>query len=31
MPPAVKALFYYVFGTLFDWRTSIAREAKALL
>jgi 2-haloacid dehalogenase len=31
MPPAVKALFFDVFGTLVDWRTSIAREAKALL
>jgi 2-haloacid dehalogenase len=31
MPSAVKALFFDVFGTLVDWRTSIAREAKALL
>jgi 2-haloacid dehalogenase len=31
MPPAVKALFFDVFGTLVDWRGSIAREAKALL
>jgi 2-haloacid dehalogenase len=31
MPPPVKALFFDVFGTLVDWRTSIAREAKALL
>src|SRR5580700_194348 len=31
MPLAVKALFFDVFGTLVDWRTSIAREAKALL
>ncbi len=31
MPPAVKALFFDVFGTLVDWRTSIAREAKATL
>jgi 2-haloacid dehalogenase len=31
MPFAVKALFFDVFGTLVDWRTSIAREAKALL
>lgn len=31
MPVAVKALFFDVFGTLVDWRTSIAREAKALL
>ena len=27
----VKALFFDVFGTLMDWRTSIAREARALL
>jgi 2-haloacid dehalogenase len=27
----VKALFFDVFGTLVDWRTSIAREAEALL
>jgi 2-haloacid dehalogenase len=31
MPSAVKALFFDVFGTLVDWRTSIAREAQALL
>jgi 2-haloacid dehalogenase len=31
MPPAVKALFFDVFGTLVDWRTSIAREAKTML
>ena len=31
MPPAVKALFFDVFGTLVDWRTSIAREAEAVL
>src|SRR5580704_6608259 len=31
MTLAVKALFFDVFGTLVDWRTSIAREAKALL
>ena len=30
MPLAVKALFFDVFGTLVDWRTSIAREAEAL-
>ena len=30
-PPAVKALFFDVFGTLVDWRTGIAREAKAVL
>jgi len=29
--PAVKALFFDVFGTLVDWRSSIAREAQALL
>src|SRR3984893_15113188 len=28
---AVKALFFDVFGTLVDWRTSIAREAKGIL
>ena len=27
----VRALFFDVFGTLVDWRTSIAREAKAVL
>ena len=27
----VKALFFDVFGTLVDWRTSIAREAEAML
>ena len=27
----IKALFFDVFGTLVDWRTSIAREAKARL
>jgi len=31
MPIAVKALFFDVFGTLVDWRSSIAREAAALL
>jgi len=31
MPNPVKALFFDVFGTLVDWRTSIAREAAALL
>jgi 2-haloacid dehalogenase len=31
MATDVKALFFDVFGTLVDWRTSIAREAKALL
>ncbi len=28
---AVKALFFDVFGTLMDWRTSIARESQAVL
>jgi 2-haloacid dehalogenase len=28
---AVKALFFDVFGTLVDWRTSVAREAKGML
>ena len=31
MAPAVKALFFDVFGTLVDWRSSIGREAAALL
>ena len=31
MTGPVKALFYDVFGTLTDFRTSIAREAEALL
>jgi len=31
MPLHVKALFFDVFGTLVDWRSSIAREARALL
>jgi len=28
---SIKALFFDVFGTLVDWRTSIAREAETLL
>jgi 2-haloacid dehalogenase len=31
MASAIKALFFDVFGTLVDWRSSIAREAQALL
>jgi 2-haloacid dehalogenase len=31
MPLAIKALFFDVFGTLVDWRTSVARETQALL
>jgi len=31
MAVAVKALFFDVFGTLVDWRTSIARQARAML
>jgi 2-haloacid dehalogenase len=31
MSVAVKALFFDVFGTLVDWRSSIAREAEAML
>src|SRR5690349_16667413 len=31
MAVAVKALFFDVFGTLVDWRNSIAREAQTLL
>jgi len=29
--PPIRALFFDVFGTLVDWRSSIAREAAALL
>ena len=29
--PAVKALFFDVFGTLVDWRRSVAREAEVIL
>jgi 2-haloacid dehalogenase len=31
MTVAVKALFFDVFGTVVDWRSSIAREAEAML
>jgi 2-haloacid dehalogenase len=31
MPAAVKALFFDVFGTLVDWRSSIARETEKIL
>ncbi len=31
MAISVKALFFDVFGTVVDWRTSIAREAEAIL
>ena len=31
MPVSVQALFFDVFGTLVDWRSSIAREAEAIL
>jgi 2-haloacid dehalogenase len=31
MALAVKALFFDVFGTLVDWRTCVAQEARALL
>ena len=31
MAAAIKALFFDVFGTLVDWRGSIAREAEASL
>ncbi len=31
MPVSVKALFFDVFGTVVDWRSSIAREAEAFL
>ena len=29
--PGLRALFFDVFGTLVDWRTSVAREAEAIL
>jgi len=28
---AVRAMFFDVFGTLVDWRTSVAREAERIL
>jgi 2-haloacid dehalogenase len=31
MPAVAKALFFDVFGTLVDWRSSIAREARRIL
>ena len=31
MTPPIQALFFDVFGTLADWRSSIAREARLLL
>jgi 2-haloacid dehalogenase len=31
MPAGAKALFFDVFGTLVDWRSSIAREARIIL
>jgi 2-haloacid dehalogenase len=31
MAVTVRALFFDVFGTLVDWRTSIAREVEAIL
>jgi 2-haloacid dehalogenase len=31
MDPAIKALTFDVFGTVVDWRSSVAREAEALL
>ena len=30
-PASVKALFFDVFGTVVDWRTSIARESELVL
>jgi 2-haloacid dehalogenase len=30
-PASIKALFFDVFGTVVDWRTSIARESEAIL
>ena len=29
--PGIRAMFFDVFGTLVDWRTSIAREAESIL
>jgi 2-haloacid dehalogenase len=31
LPNDVKALFFDIFGTLVDWRTGVAREAKSIL
>jgi 2-haloacid dehalogenase len=31
LPDNIKALFFDVFGTLVDWRTGVAREARAIL
>src|SRR3954452_17818348 len=31
MAPAVKALFFDMFGTILDWRGSVAREAEMIL
>ncbi|HEX2655559.1 MAG TPA: haloacid dehalogenase type II, partial [Xanthobacteraceae bacterium] len=31
MSSAIKALFFDVFGTLVDWRSSIARDAETIL
>jgi 2-haloacid dehalogenase len=31
MPVSAQALFFDVFGTLVDWRTSVAREAELIL
>src|ERR1043166_9246150 len=30
-PASIKALFFDVFGTVVDWRTSVARESEAVL
>ena len=30
-PSSIKALFFDVFGTVVDWRTSIARESQTIL
>jgi len=30
-PASVKALIFDVFGTVVDWRTSVARESEAVL
>lgn len=31
LQPSIKAIFFDVFGTLVDWRTSIARESREIL
>jgi len=31
MKPSVKALFFDMFGTMLDWRSSVARETRTIL